>query len=93
MRGNCKQCCNKIANEQAKIPCKECQFFFHGSYVNLSVEDFTFITAESEVRRDTCSRERQKSMRADSELSKSDPNLTDVIVLLQEMRSKNKQIK
>lgn len=92
MSGKCKVCLKSIVARHSKIECNECKFCFHGGCVNLSADDVTFITSQGEVWRcDPCSKERRRSMRAESELSKNDPKLTDVIALLQEMRAENKE--
>lgn len=92
MSGKCKLCAKNITTKQQKIECRECKFWFHGNCVNLSADDISFLVGQNEVWRcDTCSVERRKSMRAESELSKSDPKITDVIELLQEMRVENKE--
>lgn len=91
MSAKCKFCSKQITTRQSKVECCECKLYFHGSCVNLTAEDVSFYTTQDEVWRcDPCQKERRKSMRAESELSKMDPKLTDVIALLQEMRTESK---
>lgn len=92
MSGKCKCCLKNITSKQTKIECNGCKSWFHGGCVDLSAEDISYYSSENEVWRCiTCTKERRRSMQAESELAKSDPKLTDVIALLQEMRLENKE--
>lgn len=92
MSGKCKSCSKAIKTNQLKIECNECKYLFHGSCVNLKSEDIASYSGASEVWRcDPCTKKRRTSMKTDSLLSKSDPKLSDVIALLQEMRTENKE--
>lgn len=66
--------------------------WFHSDCVDLSAEDIGNISRENEIWQCVkCAKDRRISMQAESELTKSDPKLTDVITLLQAMRLKNKE--
>lgn len=91
MSGKCNICSKATSGKKAKIQCKDCQLLFHGSCVNLPDNDINFYQQEGEVWRcDPCAKSRRKSMRVESELSKSEPDVSDVVKLLQEMREENK---
>lgn len=66
--------------------------WFHSLCVDLSAEDIDIISRENEIWQCVkCAKDRRISMQAESELTKSDPKLTDVITLPQAMRLENKE--
>lgn len=87
----CTICSKSTAGKKAKIKCNDCELVFHGSCVNLSETDIQFYEQEGEVFRcESCSKKRRASMRVESELSKNEPNIDQVLKILMDMREESK---
>lgn len=92
MSDKCKSCNRVTKQRQVKIKCNDCDSLFHGSCVNMSEEDVTFMQAENEIFRcDNCKKTRRESMRFESAVEKSGGRNNDVIMLLREMQEDSKK--
>lgn len=91
MSEKCKTCQKLITARQTKVQCCDCSLFFHGSCVKLTKDDVEFMVSSSQIWRcETCNNVRRKSMQVQSKLDENQPNLNDVISLLNEMRKESK---
>lgn len=92
MAEKCKSCQKSIGARNLKIKCNDCDSLFHAACVKLTKEDLEYFQSEESYWRcDGCTKEKRKSMRVDSELNKSSPNLSDVMEMLTVIREENKK--
>lgn len=92
MADKCKLCKKNVSSRIMKINCNDCESPFHASCVKLEKEEVEFFQSDNNIWRcDSCAKTRRKSMAVESELNKGNPNLNDVLDLLNVIRAENKE--